>query len=94
MNEITITFTIGQLFAVIGGICLIALTIYLVGVLKEARKTLRQVNETLHNVNEMIEDIQATKMVITSRLADLKKVVDFSKAFKNMKEKLTRKKKN
>ena len=88
-----ITFTVGQLFVIIGTICLVVFTIYLVGVLRELRKTLKQINETAFTVNEMIEDIQATKMVITSRLADLKRFTDFSKTFKEMKEKFTRKKK-
>ena len=93
MNEITLTFTVGQLFAVIGAICLLAITIYLVGVLKELKKALRQVHETLYNVNEMVEDIQATKMVITRKIAEFKRFRDFSKTFKEMKEKFTRKKK-
>jgi uncharacterized protein YoxC len=85
---------VGQLFAVIGAICLVAITIYLVGVLKELKKTLRQAHETLDNVNEMIEDIQATKMVITSKIADFKKFSEFSKTVREMKEKFSRKKKN
>ena len=94
MNEITLTFTIGQLFAVIGAICLVAITIYLVGVLKEVKKTLRQLHETLDTVNEVIEDVQETKLIITRRISEFKKFVDVSKTFKEMKEKFARKKKN
>jgi uncharacterized protein YoxC len=92
MNEITLTFTVGQLFAVIGALCLLAITIYLVGVLKELKKTLQQVHETVYNVNEMIEDIQTTKMVITNRISELKKFRDFSKTWEEIKDKFTRKK--
>lgn len=93
MNEITVSFTIGQMFAVIGSICLVAITIYLVGVLKETKKTLRQLHETLDNVNEIIEDVQTTKMVITTKIAELQRVLDFSNTVNEVKQKFTRKKK-
>lgn len=92
MNEITVSFTIGQMFAVIGSICLVAITIYLVGVLKETKKTLRQLHETLDNVNEIIEDVQTTKMVITTKIAELQRVMDFSKTVNELKQKFSRKK--
>jgi len=87
-----ITFTIGQLLAVVGVICLVALTIYLIGVLKELKVTLREFREVGHNVNEMLDDIQTTKMVITSKIADFKKMADVVKRFKEMKEKREQKK--
>jgi len=88
-NSITLSFTVGQLFAVVGAMCLIAITIYLVGVLREAKKTLRQMNETLYNVNEMIDDIQTTKMVLINKVAKFNKMMDISKKVKEVKEKLT-----
>jgi len=91
MNE-TMTFTVGQLIAVVGVACLVAITIYLVGLLKETRKTMRQLNETLDSVNEIVEDVQATKMVVTSKIAEFKKMSGVVQTFKEMKEKRERKK--
>jgi len=91
-NQITLSFTAGQLFAIIGAICLVALTVYLVGVLKELKKTLRQVNETVSNVNEIIEDVQTTKLVVTNKIAEFAKYLDIAKRATAMKEKFTRKK--
>jgi len=92
MNDvITLNFTPWQLFAAIGGICLIIITIYVVSVLKETKKTLRQINEAVYNVNEIIEDIQTTKMVITSKIAEIKKASDIVKKFKEIKDKKNRK---
>ena len=92
-NEIELTFTPWQLFAIVGAICLIVLTIYIVGLLIEARKLTRQINETVHNVNDIVEDIQATKMVIVSRIAEIKKISDIVNSFKEAKEKVSRKNK-
>ena len=92
-NSITLSFTVGQLFAVVGAVCLIAITIYLVGAIKELKKTLQQVREVAYHVNEVVEDVQATKLVITSKIAELKKFLDISKKWGEMRGKLTRKKK-
>jgi len=91
-DSITLSFTVGQLFAVIGAICLLAITIYLVGVLRELKKALQQARETMYNVNEIIEDIQTTKMVITNKIAEFKRFTDIASKFKETKEKFTRKK--
>lgn len=87
-----ITFTIGQLLAIVGIICLVFLTIYLIGLIKELRATLQEFREVGHNVNEMLDDIQTTKMVITSKISELKKMSDVVKRFKEMKEKREAKK--
>ena len=93
-NEIALTFTPWQLFALVGAICLIILTIYLVSLIKEAKQLTKQVNETVYNINEIVEDIQTTKMVIVSRVAEIKKISDIVTSFKKAREKLSRKKKN
>lgn len=93
MNEITLTFTVGQMFAVIGAICLIAITIYVIGVLKEAKKTMRQLNTALDNVNEIIEDVQTTKLFVTNKISEFAKYLDVVKRVKEAKAKMTRKKK-
>jgi len=92
-NQIELAFTPWQLFAIVGAICLIILTIYIAGLLIEARKLTRQINETVHNVNDIVEDIQATKMVIASRVAEIKRISDIVNSFKEAKEKMSRKNK-
>ncbi|MCL1991059.1 MAG: hypothetical protein FWG67_09250 [Defluviitaleaceae bacterium] len=87
----TVSFTLGQLLGVVGAICLSALTIYLVGLMKELKKTARQLNETLYHVNEMIDDIQTTKMVVINKVAEFKKATDLIQKFKAVKEKRARK---
>jgi len=89
-SEITITY--GQILALIGVICGVVLTIYLVGLLKELKLTLREFREVGQNVNEMLDDIQTTKMVVTSKIADIKKMADVVQRFKAMKEKREQKK--
>ena len=93
MNGFTITLTIGQLFGAIAIICLVVFTIYIVGVLKEVKKTLQEVREAVRNANEMIEDIQATKMLVVSKIAQAKKLTDGVKLVKERLDKIKQKKK-
>jgi len=92
-NEVELTFTPGQLLIVVGAICLAVFTFYLVSLLIEARRLTRQINETMDNVNEMVEDIQATKMVVVSRIAKIQQISGVVKSFQEAREKVRRKNK-
>jgi len=92
-NEIALTFTPWQLIAAVGAISLIVLTIYIVGLVREFKKTARQLDEILTNVNEIVEDIQVTKMVVVSKIAEIKRISDIVSSFKTARERFTRKKK-
>jgi len=91
-NEVTFTFTLGQLLWSIGGICIIILIIVLIRLVIEAKKTLREYREVAYNINEMIDDIQTTKMVVVDRIAGFKKMTDVVKKFQEFKEKRERRK--
>lgn len=90
-NEITLSFTTGQLFAIVGVICIIILTIYVVKLLKsfslaaqEARELISKTHETLDDVREATHN---TIEGITDRFGKLKTVFKFANKFKTKKVK-------
>jgi len=94
MNEITLTFTTGQLFAVIGAICLVAFTIVLICLMIQAMKTLKETRgvakeakELIHNANEMIDDFRATTGVVLTTLGKVKFTSNLIEKFKDKKSK-------
>lgn len=90
--EMTLAFTPTQLLWWIGGLCIIVLIVVLIRLAIEATKTLRQYREVGHNINEMLDDIHTTKMVITNKISELKKMTDVVKKFQEFKAKRERKK--
>jgi len=88
MNEITLTFTPGQLFAVIGAICLVAFTIALVCLLVQGAKTLKETRgaaaeakELIHSANEMLDDIRTTTGVVLTTIGKVKNVLNIAEKF-------------
>jgi len=90
-NEINLSFTPWQAVAFIltfvGIVSIILVTIYLIGVLREAKKTLQQSRAVMMNVNDILEDVQATKLLILNRLAEVKRMTDVVRRFKDIKQK-------
>ena len=88
MNEITLTFTVGQLFAVIGAICLVAFTIVLIGLmvqgiktLKETRGVAREAQELINNANGMLDDIRTTTGIVITTIGKAKNALNFIEKF-------------
>lgn len=91
MNE-PLLITPWQIIGIVCAILLAVLIVYLIGLIRELKKTARQLRETLYNANEIIEDIQATKMLVIGKIAELKKASDVVKRFKEIKAKREAKK--
>ena len=86
MDQITLTFTVGQLFAMVGAICLIAITIALVIFLSKASKTAKEAQALMADAREVLDDIQETKLAVVGAISKAQKalnVVDWVKKRKN-----------
>jgi len=86
MDQITLTFTVGQLFAVVGAICLIAITIALVIFLSRASKTAKEAQALMEDAREVLDDIQETKLAVVGAISKVQKalnVVEWVKKRKN-----------
>lgn len=84
-NQITLSFTPGQLFAVIGAICLIVITVYLAKFLKEARQAAQEARELMHHANEVLDDFRTTKIAVLNTVAKIKDALDIAESIKNNK---------
>ena len=87
MNEITVTFTVGQLFAVIGAICLVAVTIALVIFLIRASKTAKEASALIQDARDMLDDIQETKMAVVGTISKFAKALNVVEFVRNKKKK-------
>ena len=87
MNEITVTFTVGQLFAVVGAVCLIAITIALVIFLSRASKTAKEASELIQDAREILDDIQEAKLAAIGTISRVKKALNVARWVKKRKEK-------
>lgn len=87
MDQITVTFTVGQLFAVIGAICLIAITIALVIFLSRASKATKEAQALMADAREVIEDIQETKLAVVGAISKVHKALNIVEWVKKRKNK-------
>lgn len=75
MNEITISFTIGQMFAIIGAICLIFITYALVKFLLKASATAKEAKALMEDSRLILEDIRETKMAIIGTISKARRTL-------------------
>ena len=70
MNDMTITFTVGQLFAVVGAASLFALTIYIVIVLVRMAQFFKRATALIEETQEALGDIRETTASVIDSLND------------------------